>query len=122
MFGFGKKKEKESCCCSANSAQTKETNSGQGIKVLGMGCGRCNELARNVEMAMKELGIAGEVEHVTEMSQIASYGVISTPALVLNGKVVSAGKTLSTEEVISIIKAKNISPIPAKEGECSACG
>ena len=53
MFGFGKKKEKESCCCSANSAQTKETNSGQGINVLGMGCGRCNELARNVEMAMK---------------------------------------------------------------------
>lgn len=122
MFGFGKKKEKESCCGAACGAQTKETNNEQGIKVLGMGCGRCNELARNVAMAMKELGIAGEVEHVTELSQIASYGVISTPALVIDGKVVSVGKTLSTEEVVAIIKTKNITSPPSEQKESTACG
>ena len=60
-------------------------------------------LEENVKQALRELGQEISIEHVTDFTEIASYGVMSTPALVLDGKVVSFGKVLTVEEVKKII-------------------
>lgn len=69
------------------------------IKVLGSGCAKCNALEGTVKEALSELGIAVIVEHISNFAEIAAYGVMSTPALVINNKVVSSGKLLSKDEV-----------------------
>jgi small redox-active disulfide protein 2 len=69
------------------------------VKVLGKGCQRCHDLAAQAEAALKELGIEAAVEHVTDLKEIMKYGVLSTPALVLNGKVKCAGRVPSPEEI-----------------------
>jgi len=74
------------------------------IKVLGPGCPRCMSLYDNVILALEELGLEAQVEKVTDLGQIAAHGVIQTPGLVVNGKVVSQGKVLSVEEVKEILK------------------
>lgn len=73
------------------------------ILVLGSGCAKCNELEKNVKAALVDLGIDESVGHVTDFTKIASYGVMSTPALVVDGKVVSTGKVLKTKEAIKLI-------------------
>lgn len=74
------------------------------IKVLGSGCAKCNALEEATKEALKELSMDIKIDHVTDFSQIASYGVMSTPALVVNGKVVSMGKVLKKDDVIKILK------------------
>lgn len=104
MF-FGKKEEKKSCCCGNSKVDNTEINtSDKGIKVLGSGCRKCNALEENVKLAMAELEINENIEHVTDFAQIAAYGVMSTPALVVDGKVLSFGKVLSKEEAITLLK------------------
>ncbi|MEG1953805.1 MAG: thioredoxin family protein [Hydrogenoanaerobacterium sp.] len=73
------------------------------IKVLGSGCKKCNALEIATVEALKELGIDSTIDHVTDFTQIAAYGVMTTPALVVDGKVVSLGKVLKKDEVISIL-------------------
>lgn len=75
------------------------------IKILGSGCAKCNQLEKATKEALQQLGMDPTVEHVTDFGQIASYGVMSTPALVVDEKVVSYGKVLKTEEVKKILKA-----------------
>lgn len=117
LFGFGKKKEEvketkaEGCCCCGGScdAETMEKaeaakTEGLDIKVLGSGCAKCNDLEAAAKAALAELGMETEVDHVTDFAQIAAYGVMSTPALVVDGKVVSYGKVLKKDEVIEILK------------------
>lgn len=108
---FGKKKESKSCCCGGNctsetmqNAENKKQE--QGLKILGSGCTKCMELEKAVRTAAAELQLNYEVEHVTDFAEIASYGVMSTPALVLDGKVLSYGKVLSAEEVKTLLKQK----------------
>ena len=72
--------------------------------MLGSGCTKCNELEAATKQALEELGIDETIEHVTDFAKIAAYGVMTTPALVVDGKVVSYGKVLKTEEVIEILK------------------
>ena len=74
------------------------------IKILGSGCKNCITLAENTKAALAESGTEAEIEKVTDFAEIAKYGVMSTPALVINGKVVSFGKVLKTEEVVKILK------------------
>ncbi len=74
------------------------------IKVLGSGCKKCNQLEAATKSALEELKMDTTIEHVTDFKNIAMYGVMSTPALVIDDKVVSYGKVLSKEEVIAIIK------------------
>lgn len=62
------------------------------IEVLGMGCARCNKLEQQVHEALKELSIEAEVEKVSDLDKISSYGVLMTPGLVINGKVLCSGK------------------------------
>ena len=110
---FSRKKsikgKNESCCCGNVNAESmenaqKEMYSGASIKVLGSGCAKCNELKANVKAALIELGLDSTIDHITDFSQIAAYGVMTTPALVVNNKVVSYGKVLKKEEAISILK------------------
>lgn len=69
------------------------------IEILGMGCIKCNTLYGNVRKAVKELGIKPEIEHVRDLDRIVEYGVMSTPALVVDGKVMSSGRIPEVEEI-----------------------
>lgn len=74
------------------------------VKILGSGCAKCNQLETATKSALEQLGMDTTIDHVTDFSQIASYGVMTTPALVIDGKVVSYGKVLKTEEVVKILQ------------------
>lgn len=69
------------------------------IKVLGSGCRKCIELADNTRKALAERGQQADIVKVTDFVDIAAYGVMSTPALVIDEKLVSAGKVLSAQEI-----------------------
>ncbi len=62
------------------------------IQILGTGCPKCKKLAELAEDAAKELGLEYSLEKVTDISEIMEFGVAGTPGLVVNGKVLSAGK------------------------------
>ena len=109
LFGKKTKKDEPSCCggnCDAESMAKAETAKAEGasVKILGSGCAKCNQLETATKAALEELGMDAAIDHVTDFSQIAAYGVMSTPALVVDGKVVSYGKALKTEEVVAILK------------------
>ena len=74
------------------------------IRVLGMGCPNCLELEKRAKEAVKQLGIKVEFEKVTDIAKIMEYGVMSTPALVVNKKVVVSGKVPSIEDLKKLIK------------------
>ncbi len=74
------------------------------IKILGSGCANCNRLEQATKDALTTLGITVEVEHITDFIQIAQYGVMSTPALVINDKVVSYGRVLKVNDVVKMIE------------------
>ncbi len=73
------------------------------IEVLGPGCARCAELVKRTEEAVKHLAIDASVEKVTDIKAIMGYGVLTTPALVVDGKVRFAGRVPSVAELTSII-------------------
>lgn len=73
-------------------------------QVLGSGCTKCNALETAVRSALEELGMDTTVDHVTDFGQIAAYGVMSTPAPVVDGKVVCYGKVLSKDEAKALIQ------------------
>lgn len=130
IFGFGKKKEEvnggcdcggacepkapvkeeNGCCCGGNcnsetmAAAETAKKEGASVKVLGSGCAKCNQLEAATKEALVKLGMDDTIDHVTDFSQIATYGVMTTPALVVDGKVVSYGKVLKTEEVVKILQ------------------
>ena len=113
MSLFGKRDRKEgtsSCCCGGNcdaESMAKAENAkteGASVKVLGSGCAKCSQLETATKEALQQLGMDTVIDHVTDFSQIAAYGVMSTPALVIDGKVVSYGKVLKIEEVVKILQ------------------
>jgi small redox-active disulfide protein 2 len=69
------------------------------IKILGSGCKKCVALGDNAKAAAKAMGKEVEIVKVTDFAEIAGYGVMSTPGLVIDEKLVSAGKVLSVEEI-----------------------
>lgn len=73
------------------------------IKVLGTGCSKCKKLYANVEAALKESQIKATLEKVEEINKIIDYGVMMTPALVIDEKVVSVGKALNPKSIIKLI-------------------
>jgi len=73
------------------------------IEVLGMGCPKCNMLYENVKMALKKAGKEAEVVKVADLGKITEYGVMTTPALVIDGEVKAAGKVLSADEISKLI-------------------
>ena len=107
---FSKKKEEtKSCCYGGNCtpetmAQAEAAKTAAGVKVLGSGCAKCNALEDAVRAALTELGMDTTIDHVTDFTQIAAYGVMTTPALVVDGKVVSYGKVLKKDEAKTLIQ------------------
>jgi small redox-active disulfide protein 2 len=69
------------------------------LQILGTGCPKCKKLAENAEAAARELGIAYELEKVTEIKEIMKMGVVMTPALAVDGQVKVVGKVPSSEEI-----------------------
>ncbi|HMN13566.1 MAG TPA: thioredoxin family protein [Bellilinea sp.] len=78
---------------------------GPSVKVLGSGCAKCYELERNALIALKNLGINVEIEHVKDFAKTAAYGVMSTPALVINEKVVSSGRVLKPQDIEKLLSS-----------------
>ena len=75
------------------------------IEVLGPGCQKCTALAANVKTAADRLGIQYELDKVTKVTEFAKYGVMLTPALVIDGKVKLSGKAATDAELASILTA-----------------
>ena len=114
MALFGKKKEEKKegapcCCCSGEQTigETTSTCCGEPvdgiccIKVLGSGCKACHQLYDNTVKAVEGMGI--EVEYITDLQRIMEYGAMSMPALIVNDKLVSSGKTLKPAEILKLI-------------------
>ncbi|MCJ7733538.1 MAG: thioredoxin family protein [Anaerolineales bacterium] len=73
------------------------------IKILGSGCPNCKRLEQETKKAVDNLAIDAEIEKVTDYLKIMEYDVLSTPGLVINEKVVSAGKIPSQPELVSFL-------------------
>jgi small redox-active disulfide protein 2 len=74
------------------------------ILILGTGCPKCKQLYENTEAAIKASGVEASIEKVEKITDIIGYGVMTTPALVVDDKIVSAGKTLTSEQIIPLIQ------------------
>ena len=106
LFEKKNKKEKSSskCCCGNCDTNGITKTENIRIKILGGGCAKCNQLEAATKAALEQLGMDTTIEHITDYLQIAAYGVMTTPALVIDDKVVSYGKVLKIDDVIKIIK------------------
>jgi len=74
------------------------------IQILGTGCAKCEKLAKHAQEAADNLGIECEIEKVTELNDIMRFGVMTTPALVVDGKVVVTGKVPAVKDVENLLK------------------
>ncbi|HHZ06257.1 MAG TPA: thioredoxin family protein [Clostridiales bacterium] len=103
-------KKEKSCCCGGNcndetmKAAADIREKGAKAKILGGGCAKCNALEAATIQALTELGLDTMIDHVKDYTAIASYGVMTTPALVYNGKVLSYGKVLKVDEVKKLLE------------------
>jgi len=111
-----KGKEESACCAPMKEVDSKTIQSfsttekptiAEGVTqilILGTGCAKCITLKNTVDEAIKTLDGDFEVEKVEDIEKIMSYGVVSTPGLVINGEVKSTGKALSLNEVVKLIE------------------
>lgn len=111
LFNLSKKKEERkapacacSCGCNCESAVIENTccsgtDEIRNIKVLGAGCKSCHEQYEYAMTAVKNLGLDIDVEYITDLQKVMTYGVMSMPAIVINDKVVSMGKVLKTADI-----------------------
>ncbi len=76
------------------------------IKVLGGGCASCKKLHETVQAAVKELNIMADVLYITDMSEIMQTGIMSTPGLIINGKVKSTGRVPKLKEIKQMISGE----------------
>jgi small redox-active disulfide protein 2 len=76
------------------------------IEILGTGCAKCNKLEDMVKLAIQETGIKAEIGHVHDIKKIMEYGVMTTPALVIDGEVKAAGKIPPLEEIKKLLGSK----------------
>jgi len=74
------------------------------IQILGPGCAKCKQLAANAEAAAKALGVDYHLEKITEINKITAFGVMMTPALVVDGTVKAVGKVPSPEAIKAMLK------------------
>lgn len=117
LFGKKKKETKAPSCCCGGAAPASEATEVKGaseccgkavdgiccVKVLGAGCKSCHEQYENAKQAVKNMGLDLEVEYITDMEKVMSYGVMSMPAIVVNEQVVSMGKVLKAADVEKLL-------------------
>ena len=75
------------------------------IQVLGTGCRKCEALKENADRALENLGVEAAVEKIEDINEIVKHGVMSTPALAIDGEVKIAGKVASTEEIMALLSS-----------------
>ena len=73
------------------------------IQILGTGCAKCRQLTENAEAAARELGIAYELEKITDIAEIVRFGVMATPSLAVDGKVKLVGKVATPAEIRTLL-------------------
>ena len=73
------------------------------IQILGTGCPKCKTLTANAEAAVKALGVEATVEKIEKIADIMKFAVMTTPALVVDGQVKSAGKALSADDIKKLL-------------------
>ena len=96
------------CCEEPTEAESAGMETEQAdILILGPGCKNCQGLEQNVKEALKKMGRDVEIAHVTDFGKIAAYGIMSTPGLVVKGKVVSSGKVLKVDAIVELLE-KNL--------------
>jgi small redox-active disulfide protein 2 len=91
------------------------------IKVLGTGCANCKTTLKLIEDVAAEKGVAVRVAKVEDIQSIMSYGVMSTPGVVIDGKVVHAGGVPSRDKIAGWLAGTSAAPAAAKSGGCG-CG
>jgi small redox-active disulfide protein 2 len=74
------------------------------IKILGTGCKNCDKLEENTKVALEEMGKDAEVVKVGDLKEIVSYGVMTSPTLVIDDKVVSTGKVLKPKAIMKMLE------------------
>lgn len=74
------------------------------VQILGTGCPKCKQLMANAEDAIKQAGVDAEVVKIDRLPEIMAFGVMSTPALAIDGEVKSAGKVLSVAEITTMLE------------------
>lgn len=113
LFGKSKKGKQEECdcggCCDmeiieeddsgAEGIQKDSISNNLSIKVYGPGCAKCKTLKENVMKVLSDTGKQADFEYVTDMGRIAETGILSTPALEIDGKIVSSGKVLKPKDI-----------------------
>lgn len=107
LFKFKKDDETKKCCCCKDldiKSKNESNGTGSGIKILGGGCAKCNKLEEETVQALRELNMDTSIEHVRDYEKIASYGVLSTPALVIDGIVASYGKVLKKDAIVVLLQ------------------
>jgi len=93
------------------------------IKVLGTGCANCKTTMKLIEEVVAEKGVAAQVSKVEDIQSIMSYGVMSTPGVVIDGKVVHAGGVPSRDKIAGWLAGTVAAPAAAKgSGCCGGCG
>lgn len=108
---FGKKTEQAApaCACSGNAevrvdeSKAADSSALKSVKVLGSGCKSCEALLKNTNEALQNMKAPLAAEYITDMAVIAGYGIMSTPALVVNERVVAMGKVLTPAEVEKLL-------------------
>jgi len=103
IFNFGKKKEVVAKCSCGGTCSIGDIEKARFI-VLGACCKKSKDTFENTKRALAELGFTEEVLNIGDNAQIAKYGVMQTPALVIDSKVVSYGKALSVDNVKEILE------------------
>jgi small redox-active disulfide protein 2 len=91
------------------------------IKVLGPGCANCNKLEKIVAEAVRELGISDSVQKVSDIQEMLAYGIMSTPALVVDGKVKFAGRVPGKDEIKKYLQDGSDTSCGCKGGGCCGC-
>ena len=74
------------------------------VQILGTGCPKCEKLKKNAEQAIQELGVAAQVEKVTDILKITGFGVMATPALAVDGQVKVTGRVPSADEIKAFLQ------------------
>ncbi len=82
------------------------------IEILGTGCPNCRRLEENARRAVRELGLAADIEKVTEIDRIVARGVMTTPALVVDGRLVTAGRVPTVAELRDLLPPRPAGPGP----------